>query len=228
VPLDVRRIRALCFDVDGTLRDTDDQFAARLAGWLRPLRWALPGGDAARAARRLVMFTESPATFLYRLPDWLGIDRPLNAAAGVLSAALRGGRPSAPDFLLIPGVDRLLAELRLRYPLAVVSARGEASTLAFLEHYGLRGCFTAIATAHTCRHTKPYPDPVIWAARQMGVEPAECLMIGDTTVDIRAGRSAGAQTAGVLCGFGERAELARAGADVIMPATPDLLGELAG
>jgi phosphoglycolate phosphatase-like HAD superfamily hydrolase len=41
-------------------------------------------------------------------------------------------------------------------------------------------------------------------------------MIGDTTVDILAGKAAGAQTVGVLCGFGEEAELRRAGADLIV------------
>ena len=47
-------------------------------------------------------------------------------------------------------------------------------------------------------------------------------MIGDTTVDIRAGRSAGAQTVGLLCGFGEEPELRRVGADLILAATSDL------
>jgi phosphoglycolate phosphatase len=47
-------------------------------------------------------------------------------------------------------------------------------------------------------------------------------MIGDTTVDIRAGKSAGAQTVGVLCGFGERAELERQGANVILGNTSEL------
>jgi phosphoglycolate phosphatase len=47
-------------------------------------------------------------------------------------------------------------------------------------------------------------------------------MVGDTTVDIRAGRAAGAQTVGVLCGFGEEAELRRQGADLILPSTADL------
>jgi len=51
----------------------------------------------------------------------------------------------------------------------------------------------------------------------MRVAPENCLMIGDTTVDIRAGKSAGAQTIGVLSGFGERSELVRAGADLILP-----------
>jgi phosphoglycolate phosphatase len=45
-------------------------------------------------------------------------------------------------------------------------------------------------------------------------------MIGDTTVDILAGRSAGAQTVGVLCGFGEEPELRRLGADLILERTP--------
>jgi N-acetyl-D-muramate 6-phosphate phosphatase len=53
------------------------------------------------------------------------------------------------------------------------------------------------------------------------------LMVGDTTVDIHAGRSAGAQTAGVLCGFGEEKELRGAGADHILSTTADLRSLLA-
>jgi phosphoglycolate phosphatase len=60
------------------------------------------------------------------------------------------------------------------------------------------------------------------AAYQMKVEPHECLMIGDTTVDMRAGKSAGAQTAGVLCGFGEEPELRKMGADLILKTTSEL------
>jgi len=52
--------------------------------------------------------------------------------------------------------------------------------------------------------------------------------VGDTTVDIRAGRTAGAQTVGVLCGFGARRELERAGADLILPSVADLPGALMG
>ena len=48
-------------------------------------------------------------------------------------------------------------------------------------------------------------------------------MIGDTTVDMRAGKSAGTQTVGVLCGFGEEPELKKMGADVILEDTTKLL-----
>ena len=49
-----------------------------------------------------------------------------------------------------------------------------------------------------------------------------CLMVGDTRMDVLAGKRAGAQMVAVLCGFGERRELARAGADLILENTADL------
>ena len=48
-------------------------------------------------------------------------------------------------------------------------------------------------------------------------------MVGDTSVDIRAGRAAGAQTVGVLCGFGEEAELREHAADMILSMTAELV-----
>ena len=69
-------------------------------------------------------------------------------------------------------------------------------------------------------------DPILLAAQKMGVKPEECLMIGDTTVDMRAGKSAGAQTVGVLCGFGEEPELRKRGADQILKTTSELTGLL--
>ena len=86
----------------------------------------------------------------------------------------------------------------------------------FLEQENLLRYFDVVVTALTARRTKPYPDPIQFAARKFGVAPESCVMIGDTTVDIRAGRSAGTQTVGVLCGFGEEAELRRQGADLIL------------
>ena len=86
--------------------------------------------------------------------------------------------------------------------------------------------FKVVVTGQTCRHTKPYPDPILWAASQIGVSTGACLMVGDTVVDIQSGKKAGTQTVGVLCGFGERQELERAGADLILDKTTDLSGIL--
>ena len=123
----------------------------------------------------------------------------------------------------MPGVDEMLRQFHGRYPMAVVSARDEKGTMAFLEQFDLVKYFDVIVTGLSARHTKPYPDPILLAASKMNTAPENCLMIGDTTVDIRAGKSAGAQTAGVLCGFGEAPELQKLGADIILENTPELL-----
>ncbi|MBM3145203.1 MAG: HAD family hydrolase [Chloroflexi bacterium] len=218
--LDKSRIRALCFDVDGTLSDTDDQFVEKLARWLRPLGFLFPSRDTLPFARRFVMATESPGNTLLGIPDRLGFDDEI-AALG--DSIYRFGLGKGPKpFKLIPGVKEMLTELYTRYPMAVVSARGGRSTGWFLDQFELKPLFQCIATAQTCEHTKPYPDPIEWAARQMGVSPEDCLMIGDTTVDILAARAAGAQSVGVLCGFGEEEELIEAGANWIIEGTPQM------
>lgn len=226
--LDVRRIKALCFDVDGTLRDTDDHYVHQITAALRPVRLLLPGGDAHKAARWLVMRFEGPANALIGIPDRLGLDDDLAAVYRFLRPSHR--RPQKA-MRIIQGTKEAVVSLSAHYKLAVVTSRGGHATYAFLRQHGLEDQFAAVATALTVHRTKPHPAPIYWAAEQMGVEPHECLMIGDTTIDMRAGKAARAQTVGVLSGFGERQELERLGADLILPSAaevaPLLLGQSA-
>jgi HAD superfamily hydrolase (TIGR01509 family) len=220
MPINVSRIRAICFDVDGTLSDTDDQMVARLCKVLGGVNFLFPGRDPSLFARRMVMVIEAPANIIMGIPDFLGLDDPLNWLYERLVLTI-GYKPRR-NFLLMDGVREMLGVLSQRYPLAVVSARDASSTRAFLEQYDLLPFFKCIATAQTCLHTKPFPDPIFWAARQMDVPPEACLVVGDTYVDIRAGHAAGAQKVGVLCGFGGKAELQRSGADLILTTTSEL------
>ena len=217
--LDLQRIHALCFDVDGTLSDTDDVYVKRVVRFLPRRLFRNPE----RTARRFVMWVESPGNTLIGLPDIIGLDDELLSLWEWLNR--RRPRPMK-HFLLVPGVKEMLESLQSKYPMAVVSARDESSTLAFLEKFGLTGYFQEIVTAITARHTKPFPDPILYAADKMNVAPENCLMIGDTTVDIRSGKSAGTQTVGVLCGFGEENELKRWGADIILESTAQLANVL--
>jgi N-acetyl-D-muramate 6-phosphate phosphatase len=248
MPLDTARIRAILFDVDGTLADTDDAFIQRAGRLMRRLHFLFPQRDPTNFLRWSLMISETPLNLLLGFPDWLGVDDELaklfdwlttrRAPAGapharegvpasvgaVADAASAPGEPpeTAGHFVLMAGVEQLLADLAPRYPLAVVTARGERAALAFLDQFGLRGTFGAVASAQTAPHTKPYPDPVLWSAQQLGVPVENCLMVGDTTVDILAGKRAGAQTVGVLCGFGQRDELERTGATAILKTTAEL------
>lgn len=217
--LDLERIHGLCFDVDGTLSDTDDVYTLKFERFFQPFRPILPGRDAHHAARRFVMWAEAPGNTLIGLPDRLGFDDKIFTLVEWIN---KRRNPPMHDYLLIEGVREMLVALQPHYPMTVVSARDNRSTRAFLDHFELTHFFQEIITALTVEHTKPFPHPIRHAAEKMGVRPEECLMIGDTTVDIRAGRAAGAQTVGVLCGFGEEHELRRAGADLVLQNTPDL------
>lgn len=218
--LDLTRVHALCFDVDGTLRDTDDQYVDRLAGYLRAIRVLLPQREPKFIARRVIMAIEDPGSVMLSLVDRLGIDD-LNARLLRALDRPRMRKNTRPP--IIPGVSEMLETLRLHYPLAVISTRSQRVAQEFLDDYELAGFFQVIVTGQTCQRTKPHPMPVLWAAEQMGVSPGACLMVGDTPVDIRAGRAAGAQTVGVLCGFGTEKELLKSGADLILNSTPELV-----
>jgi HAD superfamily hydrolase (TIGR01509 family) len=222
--LDLTRIQALCFDVDGTLRDTDDQIVQQLTRLLKPVRFLLPGQDPQVYARRIVMTLDEPGNFYKGLTDKWRLDGPLARLGDRFGKPC--DEPKTPPPPIVPGVRELLEALSQRFPLAIVSARGQRTTQIFLDCHELTPFFKIIVTGQTCEHTKPYPDPILFAAEKMNVPPQQCLMIGDTTVDIRAGRAAGSQTVGVLCGFGQESELRRAGADLILPSTASLAQHL--
>jgi len=217
--LDIPRIKALCFDVDGTLSDTDDLYAQKVIRFFPKFLFRNPD----HAARRFVMWAEAPGNVLLNLTDTIGFDDEIVAFIDWFS---RHRKMSAKKFLLIPGVAEMLAQLKGHFAMSVVSARDEKGTLHFLEQFDLVKYFDVIVTGQSAEHTKPYPDPILFAAQKMNVKPEECLMIGDTTVDMRAGISAGAQIVGVLCGFGEESELRKFGAKTILKNTQDLVDVL--
>jgi len=120
-----------------------------------------------RAARRFIMWIEAPGNALRGLADTLGIDDEMIA---VINWLARRRRYSPNKFLLVPGVDEMLRQLHGRYPMAVVSARDEDGTLAFLEQFDIAQYFDGIVMGLSAKHTKPYPDPILLAAQKN-----ECL-----------------------------------------------------
>jgi len=226
--IDPARIKAILFDVDGTLSDTDDHMVARLTSRLNPVAWLFKDRDPQGFARRLVMAAETPGNFFYQIADRLGIDRFLAKYYKIISTRRSARKPGKERFWLIPGVREMLERLSETFPMGVVSARDNKSTKEFLNYFELTSFFQVIVTSQTCQYTKPYPDPVIYAAKALGMAPEDCVMVGDTIVDIKSGKSAGAQTVAVLCGFGTEKELKRVGADLILSAAPDIQSILSG
>jgi len=206
-------IRAWFFDLDGTLMDTDDQTVEALARRLRFLGTA----RAQRIARRLVMMSETPMNDFLTVLDVVGLDAVLFAVRKLLSG------PTPPTFRIVAGVQALLTQLAPHAKLAIVSTRSQQAATAFLTQHTLAQHFQLLVTQKTTWRLKPHPQPILYAAQHLNVNPEQCVMVGDTPVDILAARRAGAWAVGVLCGFGEEDELWRAGAHIVLPSTADLL-----
>lgn len=222
--MDLSRIKAICLDVDGTLRKTDEQYTARINVLLSPLRW-VSRRNTLPLARSIVTRFEDPVNSLFTLAERLRVHAPLHKLVDVANPWQR--RRSRPGYYqtipaVLPAVERLAAS----YPLAVISVRGEVSTNHFLQQTGLAEHFTFVASGQTARRSKPHPHQVYWVAERLEIDPSDCLVVGDTTLDIRAGKAAGAQTVAVLSGFGKEAELRAAGADLVLLSVAELPGAL--
>jgi HAD superfamily hydrolase (TIGR01509 family) len=212
------KIKAILFDLDGTLIDTDDMAIAALVQFLRPLA---PKRDERRLARQIVTKLEWPANALVTLLDILALDEGIFSLGDMLHKLL--GHRTTANFRPVPGVIRALPRLRERYRLAVVTTRGRGDAGVFLAEYNLLECFAVVTTHEDTFRLKPHPAPVLLTARELGLPPEDCLMVGDTWVDVKSAVNAGAPAVGVLCGFGEREELEEAGASMILDHPSQLL-----
>jgi len=214
--LEKDRVEAVLFDLDGTLMDTDDQAVERLVRRLQRVHWPHPH----QVARRLIMASETPGNMLMTTLDVMGLDAPLMT----LTDRLRRwrGLSTQADFRIIPGVEHMLATLNRRYRLAVVTTRGLTEAERFLKQHDLRATLETLVTRESTWRLKPHPAPVRHAAQMLGIPVERCVMVGDTTVDVKSALRAGAWAVGVLCGFGEQRELERAGAHAVLEHTAQL------
>jgi len=210
-------IDAILFDLDGTLVETDDQAVETLTRRLQPLRWFLPRRDPSRAARRILISCEGPANSILTFLDRIGLDDDVLDLGDRLR--LMRGLSTPLNFRPVDGVAEMLEDLSHRYHLAIVTTRSRLHAEIFLSQQRLTDLFQVIVGREDTWRIKPHPSPVLHAAELLNIPVERCLMVGDTKADIWAARSAGARSAGVMCGFGEQHELERAGADLILETT---------
>ncbi len=214
-------IDAILFDLDGTLIETDDDAVDAVARRLAPLKWLLPKRDPQRAARHIVMACEGPCNSILTFMDRIGLDDNLLDIGDRLRRWR--GQHTPLNFRPVDGVGETLRDLSRRYHLGIVTTRSHREAEIFLAQQNLTDVVQVIVGREDTWRIKPHPGPIRHAAEQLGVPVERCLMVGDTAVDILAARAAGARSAGVLCGFGEEDELERAGADVILKTTSELI-----
>src|SRR5918993_2979005 len=97
---------------------------------------------------------------------------------------------------LLPGARELLEEVRAA---GLKNALGSASKNAseVIERLGIRSLFDAISDGHSVERQKPAPDLFLHAAQQLGLSPAECIVVEDAAAGIEAARAGGFRSVGL-------------------------------
>ena len=213
------RMRAVLFDLDGTLADT----APDLVGCVQ---------DVMRARGAKPLPFKSLRNFVSK-----GMRGLLTAAYGtdfidseeypdVLEHCLKlYSERLAERSRLFPGMRRVLDDLaRRQIPWGVVTNKPEYLTRPLLEALNLADECAVTVGGGTTTHTKPHPEPMIYAANRLSVKPRACVMLGDDPRDIQAAHRAGMTGLAAAWGyFPPEEDLSAWGASAILQSPPDLL-----
>ena len=213
------RYKAILFDMDGTVLDTLRDLNAAANTALAEFGFPAMSLDETRrrvgnGSRRLLELSLPEGT-----PDDI-LDRILAWYLPYYNA--HANDTTAP----YPGIAELLAALKAAgTPLAVVSNKPDRTVkeLAAIHFPGLLEIAVGENEAGGVRR-KPWPDTLLKAAAALGVEPGDCLYVGDSEVDVLTAGRAGMDCASVLWGFRSREELEQAGAKLFFNTPEELEG----
>lgn len=118
---------------------------------------------------------------------------------------------------VMPGAQRMIAALgALGMTRVLVTGSAQASLLDKLEH-DYPGVFVdgRRVTALDVKHGKPYPEPYLKGAALVGADPADCMVVENAPLGVRAGKAAGCFVCAVMTGPVPREEFVKEGADMI-------------
>ena len=207
-PVRLLNIRAVLFDLDGTLVDS--------------------APDLGSAADRMRIVRGMPSLPLEDYRPHAG-----SGAKGMLSVAF-GMSPEHGDYETLReefycqyeacltdqtraffGVAELLEALLQRgLRWGVVTNKAQRFSMPLTGAMPLFASASTIISGDTTPHTKPHPAPLLEAARRLNLSPIDCVYVGDDARDILAGRAAGMATVAARYGYlGAGADVARWGAD---------------
>jgi HAD superfamily hydrolase (TIGR01509 family) len=175
-------VRAVVFDLDGVLADTERLQWQAYRSVLLELGVDV-GLEEYRTEWIRKGYGPEYACRTYRLPITPDELRARKAPA-YLALIRRGVEPVA-------GAREAVARLKATHRLALATNTGRDDTRFVLEHLGVRALLDAVVAREDYVRPKPEPDAYLAAAAALGVAPGECAVVEDTERGARAGRAAG-------------------------------------
>ena len=217
-----RDIAAVLFDLDGTLIDS----APDLAGAADQMR--LSRGMPSISLEQYRPMAGAGARGMLGIAFDMGVDDPRYDAMREEFFSNYERRMTLQT-TVFDGVPELIAEIHnRRIPWGVVTNKSARFTDPLTQAMPLFASAQAIVSGDTTPHAKPHPAPLLEAARRMGLDPKQCLYVGDDERDIVAGLAAGMQTVAARYGYlGDAADTQTWGAHATIDTPMALLALLA-
>lgn len=209
-----RRIAGVVFDLDGTLVDSRADIA-------RAANHALSRhGCVALSEEQIGTFVGDGARNLMIRASGLSEESPL---FGELLRTFLDYYPehACEQTVLMPGAREALEALR-ELPMAVLTNKPRAATVAVLEGLKISGYFRSVIAGGDLPFLKPEPALLRESAKKLGVPVSAVAIVGDGPQDVLCGRNAGAFTVGVLGGIADQQALRDACPDRLLASLHDL------
>ena len=209
-------MKALIFDFDGTLADTNAAIVKTYQETFRAMGRPIPTAETITPTIGLVsekMFPIlCPGITPEDIAEGIKINRKLFYIVGV------------PLVRMFDGVVDTLMELkRMGLKLAIASSRNTPALEYLVDYLDLRKIFDEVHGASSVEKHKPEPDMALLICSNLGVKPEEAMVIGDTVFDLGMGINAGTKSCGVTYGNHSRERLSTVSPDWLIDDFSELI-----
>lgn len=208
-------VRAVLFDVDGTLADSVPMIVAGLGDAYAHFVGVRPDAETLRG---LIGMPLAAQMNLYGLES-----NPTPLSERVAFTMERFDHHASKHSFFEPAVEALRACHTAGMKTALVTSKNADELRRFLPKFPAREAVDVTVCASDVRHPKPAPDSVLLACTRLGVDPADAILIGDSVFDLQCARAAEVTPVAVAYGASTEEALAREHPAALIPTPAALL-----